>query len=88
MMNKSILIEAAAAKAQVTKKVARDVINAALEATMEAVKRGEGLQLAGIATIQIVEKPARTARNPRTGATVQLPARKQVKIKPGKILAL
>ncbi len=88
MMNKSNLIEAAAAKAQVTKKVATDVINAALEATMEAVKRGEGLQLAGIATIQIVEKPARTARNPRTGATVQLPARKQVKIKPGKKLAL
>jgi len=87
-MNKNTLVEAVAAKAQVSKAVAAEVINAALEATVEAVKRGEGLQLAGFATIAIVEKAARTARNPRTGATVQLPARKLVKIKPGSKLAL
>jgi DNA-binding protein HU-beta len=87
-MNKNTLVDAVAAKARVSKKVAADVINAALEATAEAVKRGEGLQLAGFATINIVEKPARTARNPRTGAAVQLPARKLVKIKPGTKLAL
>lgn len=87
-MNKNTLVEAVAAKANVSKKVVADVINAALEATAEAVKNGEGLQLAGFATISIVEKAARKARNPRTGATVELPARKMVKIKPGTKLAI
>ncbi|MBQ9426147.1 MAG: HU family DNA-binding protein [Paludibacteraceae bacterium] len=86
-MNKNTLVEAVAAKANVSKKVVAEVINAAIEATTEAIKRGEGMQLAGFATISVVEKPARKARNPRTGETVELPARKQVKIKPGKSLA-
>ena len=87
-MNKSNLVDAVAAKAQVSKAIAAAVINAALDVTAEAVQKGEGLLLAGFATINIVERPARKARNPRTGATVELPARKQVKIKPGTKLAI
>ena len=87
-MNKSTLVEAVAAKTQVSKAVVAEIINAALDATAEAVQRGEGLQLAGFATINIVEKPAHKARNPRTGETFEMPARKQVKIKPGTKLAI
>ena len=87
-MNKSELIKAAAAKAEVSAALAAKVIDAALEAAVEAVKKGEGVQLVGFANIAVVEKPARKAKNPRTGAIVEVPAKKVVKIKPGAKFAL
>ena len=87
-MNKLALIEAAAAKAQVSKAAAAKVIDAALEAAVEAVKKGEGVQLVGYATIAVAEKAARKAKNPRTGAIVDVPAKKVVKIKAGAKFAL
>ena len=87
-MNKLGLIEAVAAKAQVSKAEAAKVIDAALEAAVEAVKKGEGVQLVGYATIAVAEKAARQAKNPRTGAIVNVPAKKVVKIKAGSTFAL
>ena len=82
-MNKSELIKAAAAKAEVSAALAAKVIDAALEAAVEAVKKGEGVQLVGYANIAIVNKAARKAKNPRTGEVVNIPAKKAVKIKAG-----
>jgi len=87
-MNKSELIKAAAAKAEVSNALAAKVIDAALEAAAEAVKKGEGVQLIGFASISVVEKAARKAKNPRTGEILNIPAKKVVKIKPGAKLAL
>ena len=87
-MNKAELIKAVAAKAEVSNALAAKVIDAALEATVEAVKKGEGLQLVGFASLAVVEKAARKAKNPRTGAIVEVPAKKVVKIKPGAKFAL
>ena len=87
-MNKLELIKAVAAKAEVSQAAAAKVIDAALEAAVEAVKKGEGLQLVGFASVSVVEKKARQAKNPRTGAIVAVPARKVVKIKPGARFAL
>lgn len=87
-MNKSALIEAAAAKAQVSKAEAAKVIDAALEAAVEAVKKGEGVQLVGFATISVANKAARQAKNPRTGAIINVPAKKVVRIKAGAKFAL
>ena len=87
-MNKSELIKAAAAKAEVSAAAAAKVIDAALEAAVEAVKKGEGVQLVGYANIAVVNKAARKAKNPRTGAIVEVPAKKAVKIKAGAKFAL
>ena len=87
-MNKSALIEAVAAKAQVSKAEAAKVLDAALEAAVEAVKKGENVQLVGYASISVVNKAARKAKNPATGAIIEVPARKVVKIKPGAKFAL
>ena len=87
-MNKSGLIEAVAAKAQVSKAEAAKVIDAALEAAVEAVKKGENVQLIGFASISVAKKAARKAKNPRTGAVINVPARKVVRIKPGAKFAL
>ena len=87
-MNKSELIKAAAAKAEVSAALAAKVIDAALDASVEAVKNGEGVQLVGYANIAVVEKAARKAKNPRTGAILNIPAKKAVKIKAGAKFAL
>jgi DNA-binding protein HU-beta len=87
-MNKSELIKAAAAKAEVSAALAAKVLDAALEAAVEAVKKGEGVQLVGYANIAIVNKAARKAKNPRTGEVVNIPAKKAVKIKAGAKFAL
>ena len=87
-MNKSALIEAVAAKAQVSKAEAAKIIDAALEAAVEAVKKGDDVQLVGYASIKVVNKAARKVKNPATGAIIDVPARKVVKIKPGANFAL
>ena len=87
-MNKSELIKAAAAKAEVSAALAAKVIDAALEASVEAVKKGEGVQLVGFASLSVINKAARKAKNPQTGAIIDVPARKVVKIKPGAKFAL
>ena len=87
-MNKSELIKAAAAKAEVSAAVAAKVIDAALEEAVAAVKKGEGVQLVGYANIAIVEKAARKGINPATKQAINIPARKIVKIKPGAKFAL
>lgn len=87
-MNKSTLIDAAAAKAQVSKAEAAKVIDAALEAAVEAVKNGESVQLVGYLTLTPVQKMARQGRNPRTGEVVNIPAKKAVKAKTGAKFAL
>ena len=87
-MNKSELIKAAAAKAEVSNALAAKVLDAAIEATIEAVKKGEGVQLVGVATIAVKNQAARKAKNPRTGAILNIPAKKAVKIKAGAKFAL
>ncbi|MBR1877560.1 MAG: HU family DNA-binding protein [Paludibacteraceae bacterium] len=87
-MNKQGLIEAVAAKAQVSKAEAAKVLDAALEAAVEAVKKGESVQLVGYLTLAPAQRPARKAKNPRTGEVVNVPAKKVVKAKVGAKLAL
>ena len=87
-MNKSELIKAAAAKAEVSAALAAKVLDAALEAAVEAVKKGEGVQLVGFASVSIVEKAARKGINPATKQAINIPARNVVKIKAGAKFAL
>lgn len=87
-MNKANLIDAVAAKAQVSKAEVAKVIDAALNAAVEAVKKGESVQLVGYLSLTSVQKPARQMRNPRTGEIVNIPAKKAVKAKAGAKFAL
>ena len=62
-MNKSDLVKAAAAKAEVSAALAAKVIDAALEAAVEAVKKGENVQIVGYASIALAKRAARKAKN-------------------------
>ena len=87
-MNKSDLIKAAAAKAEVSAALAAIVLDAALEEAVAAVKKGEKINLVGYATIAVAQKAARKGINPMTKQAINIPARKVVRIKPGAKFAL
>ena len=85
-MNKTELIEVVAQKADLNKKSAEAAVNAVVAAMEEALVAGEKVQLIGFGTIEVKAKAARTGRNPSTGATITIPATKQIKFSAGKTL--
>ncbi len=85
-MNKADLINALAAKNEISKKDAEKAVNAVLELIEEALKNGEKVQIMGFGSFEVKERAARTGKNPATGATIQIPASKAVVFKAGKAL--
>jgi DNA-binding protein HU-beta len=82
-MNKVQLIDGIAAKAQLTKSDARRALDAFIGVTAASLKKGDRLMLIGFGSFSVAKRSARTGRNPRTGATLKIPARKVVRFKPG-----
>jgi len=85
-MNKSELIVALAQKAELSKKDAEKALAAFVEVVTEQLKAGEKVQLVGFGTFESKERPARTARNPRTGEEITIAASKTASFKVGKAL--
>jgi DNA-binding protein HU-beta len=74
IMNRGELVDAIAAKAEVTKKDADTLIGAVLDTIMEAVAAGDKVTLVGFGSFEARERAAREGRNPQTGKTLQIPA--------------
>ena len=85
-MNKTQLIEAIAASANLKKKDAEAALNATTAAIAEALKNGEKVQLIGFGTFEVRERAAKEARNPRTGETIKVEATKVPAFKAGAAL--
>ncbi|MBQ4639791.1 MAG: HU family DNA-binding protein [Clostridia bacterium] len=85
-MNKTELIVALAQKAEITKKDAEKAVNAFVDVVAEALKEGAKVQLVGFGTFEAKERPARVARNPRTGEEIKIEASKTASFKVGKAL--
>ncbi len=85
-MNKAQLIEAIAAKSELSKKDAEVALNAAVAAIEDALKAGDKVQLVGFGTFAVKARAARTARNPRTGETIEVAAAKVPTFAAGKAL--
>ncbi len=85
-MTKAELVSKVAAQAGVTKASAERCITAFVTALTEALEKGERVALPGLGVFNVKERKARTGRNPRTGETVQIPAKKVVKFSPAKTL--
>ena len=83
-MNKTQLIEAVAAKADLKKKDAEAAVNALTEVIVEALKAGDKVQLVGFGTFEVKERAAREGRNPKTGETIKIDAVKYPVFKAGK----
>ena len=85
-MNKSELIAALAEKAEFSKKDAEKALNSFVDAVSGALAKGEKVQLIGFGTFDVKKRPARMARNPRTGAEIKIAASKAPAFKAGKAL--
>ena len=85
-MNKNELSAAIAAKAGLTRKDAEAAICAMSDIIAESLKNGEKVQIVGFGAFEVKERPARKARNPKTGEEIQIGARRSPMFKPGKAL--
>ena len=85
-MNKTQLIEAVAAKADLKKKDAEAAVNAVTAAIAEALKAGDKVQLVGFGTFEVKTREARDGRNPRTGEKITIAASKHPAFTAGKAL--
>lgn len=82
-MNKAQLIEVIQKKlgANATKKQAEESLAAVVEAIKTGVKKSGKVQIMGFGTFATKTRAARTGRNPKTGATIKIPASKTVAFK-------
>ncbi len=88
MPGKKDLVEAVANSADAMSKAAvADIVDATLEGIAGMLVDGEKLSLPGFGTFSVSQRKARDGRNPATGATIHIPAKKVVKFKPAKALA-
>lgn len=85
-MTKSDLVDLVAKKASLTNKAAKEALQAVLDAVRDALKRGEKVVVTGFGTFSVRARAARTGRNPQTGASIQIPARKTPGFTAGKAL--
>ncbi len=85
-MNKAELINAVAASAEVSKKEAEAVVTATLEAITAALTEGDKVQLVGFGSFEVKKRAARIGRNPKTKASIEIPASTVPVFKAGKAL--
>ncbi len=85
-MNKTELVAAIAAKADISKKDAEKAVKAFTETVTDALVNGDKVQLVGFGTFEAVKRSARVTRNPRTGEQVKVAASKAPKFKAGNAL--
>ncbi|MBP5667371.1 MAG: HU family DNA-binding protein [Salinivirgaceae bacterium] len=86
-MNKQELVAAMAGKSGLTKADSEKALNAFTAAVADALGKGDSVQLVGFGTFAVSQRSARTGKNPRTGAKLQIAAKKVAKFKAGKALA-
>ncbi|MCQ2228100.1 MAG: HU family DNA-binding protein [Bacteroidales bacterium] len=87
-MNKTQLVEAVAAKANLTQKDTKAVLDAFYATVAEQAAKSEPIVITGFGSFSVSERAAKEGRNPATGEKMTIPAKKVVKFKPGKDLAL
>jgi DNA-binding protein HU-beta len=85
-MTKIELVEQLSEKTGLQKKDAEKVLETLVNVIQESLKRGEKVNMAGLGTFVVFQKKARMARNPKTGESVQVAAKRAPKFKPGKQL--
>ena len=85
-MSKQELVTYMADKAGLSKKDAEAALTAFVNGVKSSLKKGNSVTLVGFGTFSVSKRGARTGRNPQTGATIKIPARKAPVFKAGKAL--
>lgn len=85
-MTKQDLVDAMSNETGFSKKDATRAVEAVLDAVTKTLRRGEKVQIAGFGTFEVRARSAREGRNPQTGQTITIPARRSPAFKAGKAL--
>ena len=85
-MNKDDLINKIASNLDMKKTEARAAVDSVITNIVDSLKNGKEVRLVGFGTFLVSKREARTGRNPRTGETIQIPAKKVPKFRAGKDL--
>jgi len=85
-MNKADLVNIVAAESGLIKTDAAKAVDAVFDGIKGALSEGENISLVGFGSFVVSERAARTARNPRTGETINVGPSKGVRFKAGKAL--
>jgi DNA-binding protein HU-beta len=82
-MNKADLINRIAAGSRISKSQAASAIDTAVDSITGALKKGDRVALIGFGTFSVSQRKARNGRNPQTGATIKIAARRVAKFSAG-----
>jgi len=85
-MNKAELIDQVAARGNLSKKEAASAVDAMFESIQAALAQGDKVQLVGFGSFEVRERAPRVGRNPQTGRTIEIGARRVPVFRPGKAL--
>ena len=83
-MNKSEMIERMASDADISKAAAERALESFTTSVQSALKKGGTVTLVGFGSWSVTKRAARTGRNPKTGESIKIKARKAPKFTPGK----
>lgn len=85
-MNKAELIDSIAKTAKISKVQAGASLDAFTGAVTSSLKKGGRVSLVGFGTFSVAKRAARNGRNPQTGKTIKIAAKKVAKFKAGAVL--
>ena len=83
-MNKKELIATITEKSELNKKEVEKVLNAFTDTITETLRNGNKVQLVGFGSFEVIERAARTGRNPQDSSIIEIPASKTPKFKVSK----
>ena len=82
-MTKTEFINAIAEKCEFTKKDAEKALGAVIDTITETLANGDKISLVGFGTFEVRDRAAKDAKNPKTGETIHVPAKKVPAFKAG-----
>ena len=85
-MTKADLVEKVSVEAEMTKKDAEQLVEIVFDSIVGSLNKGEKIELRGFGSFRVRERNARKGRNPKTGAAVNISAKRVAYFKPGKKL--
>ncbi|MGE0453801.1 MAG: HU family DNA-binding protein [Vicinamibacteria bacterium] len=85
-MTKAELVEQVSRASELTRKHSEVIVDAVFTSIVDALTRGDKIELRGFGSFRLRRRDSRRGRNPKTGAGVVVPAKRVPHFKPGKEL--
>ena len=85
-MTKADIVEKIYRATDLTKKDATEIVESVFALVKSTLETGENIKISGFGIFEVKEKAARRGRNPQTGGTIEISARRVLTFKPSQIL--